>query len=302
MREYLSKVAVFAIVLYIVLFLVDYAYSALIRTSNWRPVEAWEDVVEGNVHADVIALGSSRGWVQIDPRIIDSVLCVNSYNLGIDGSEINRQVQKYEIFRKRNPKPRLIIQNIDVWSLGYTIGYEKEQFFPFLWDRDIRKTFYRTEPFTWGEKYIPFFRYHGMNPMLFFHRSPRTLYKGYQGQVGVWNGEAFEQQETIIFHVNDTTLRMFDSFLDQAEEDSVKVVFVYAPLFSGATEKISNRDLMYETYRKLADKHSIPVLDYTDMWICRDTAYFYNAMHLNKTGAEIYTDSLANDLKRLDVF
>lgn len=301
MREYLSKLLVFAIVLYIVLFLVDYAYSAMIRTSNWRPVEAWEDVVDGNIHADVVALGSSRGWVQIDPHIIDSVLCVNSYNLGIDGSEINRQVQKYEIFRKRNSKPKVIIQNIDVWSLGYTIGYEKEQFYPFFWDRDMRKMFYRTEPFTFGEKYIPFFRYHGLNPFLFVHRTPRTLYKGYQGQVGEWNGEAYEQQESITFRVNDTTIRVFDAFLKQAEEDSVKVVFVYAPLFSGATGKISNPDRMYETYRNLADRHGIPILDYTDMWICHDTTYFYNAMHLNKAGAEIYTDSLANDVKRLGI-
>ncbi len=301
MRDYLSRLLYFAIVLYIVLFVIDYGYSAMIRASNWRPVEAWEDVVEGNIHADVVAFGSSRGWVQIDPHIIDSVLCVNSYNLGIDGSEINRQVQKYEVFRKRNSKPKLIIQNIDVWSLGYTIGYEREQFFPFFWDKDMRITFFQTEPFSWGEKHIPFFRYHGMNPLLFIHRNPRTLYKGYQGQVGVWNGEAFEQQKSISFHVDDTTIQVFNTFLAQAVEDSVRVVFVYAPLFSGATEKISNRELMYETYQNLADKFGIPVLDYTDMWICRDTAYFYNAMHLNKTGAEIYTDSLANDIKRLGV-
>jgi lysophospholipase L1-like esterase len=72
-------------------------------------------------------------------------------------------------------------------------------------------------------------------------------------------------------------------------------------LFSGATGKISNPDLMYETYRNLADRHGIPILDYTDMWICHDTTYFYNAMHLNKAGAEIYTDSLANDVKRLGI-
>ena len=37
------------------------------------------------------------------------------------------------------------------------------------------------------------------------------------------------------------------------------------------------------------------------MDICYDTTYFYNAMHLNKIGAEIFSDTLANDIKRLGI-
>lgn len=301
MGRYLNKVLLFGLLLFSILTVADYCFSSMIRKSNWRSVESWEEIIEGNIQADIIVSGSSRAWVQVDPSIIDSVLCVNSYNLGINGSQINRQVQKYEIYRERNKKPRIIIQNIDFCSLGYVVGYEKEQFLPFFWDNNLKKTFTQSEPFTFCEKYLPLYRYHGLNPAGFLRSTPRTLYKGYQGQNEVWNGDAFMKVDSIKFKVNDTTFCLFDSFLKQTKEDSIHVVFVYAPLYYGATQKTTNREEMYHTYQNIADKYEIPILDYSEMWICYDTTYFYNATHLNKTGAEIYTDSLANDIKRLNI-
>ena len=107
--------------------------------------------------------------------------------------------------------------------------------------------------------------------------------------------------DSIIFTPNETSLRMFDEYLSKAKAEGIKVVFVYAPQYIGATNKISNLDKMYKQYREFSDKYNIPILDYTYMDICYDTTYFYNAMHLNKRGAEIYSDSLANDIKRLNI-
>ena len=58
---------------------------------------------------------------------------------------------------------------------------------------------------------------------------------------------------------------------------------------------------MHSAYKKIADKYGIPILDYMTMSLCKDTTYFYNAMHLNKKGSEIFSDSLAHDLKRLGI-
>lgn len=301
MRKYLYKVLLFGVILFAILTVADYFYSALIRKSNYLPVESWECVIEGNIQADVVVSGSSRALFQFDPHILDSILCVNSYNLGINGSTINRQVQKYEIYKNRNAKPKLIIQNIDAWSLGYRIGYEMEQFYPYFWDKDMRQQFFHTEPFDVLEKYLPFYRYHGLSPSMFLHSFPKNLHKGYKGNTVEWNGEAYMQQEFIKFHIDTRTLHIFDSFLSQTYKDGIQVVFVYAPMYSGATRKIINLDEMHRKYKDIADEYGIPILDYSDLWICNDTTYFYNAMHLNKTGAEIFTDSLANGIKRLGI-
>lgn len=94
---------------------------------------------------------------------------------------------------------------------------------------------------------------------------------------------------------------MFDDYLAKTKAEGIKVIFVYTPLYIGATRKIENLKEMYDKYQEYANKYDIPILDYTYMDICYDTTYFYNAMHLNKIGAEIFSDTLANDIKRLGI-
>ncbi len=58
---------------------------------------------------------------------------------------------------------------------------------------------------------------------------------------------------------------------------------------------------MCAMYLNLASKYNVPILDYTHDSICYDTAYFYNAQHLNRKGAEKFSLQLAHDLKAIGV-
>ena len=44
-----------------------------------------------------------------------------------------------------------------------------------------------------------------------------------------------------------------------------------------------------------------PILNYTYDPISYDTNFFYNATHLNKTGAELFTRKLAHDIDSLQL-
>lgn len=288
-----------------VLAICDYLFSEAATKSNYFHIEGWYDLMHGKIDADVVVMGSSRAWVHINPIILDSILETNTYNLGIDGSTINRQIKKYHLFREYNQKPQLIIQNIDYSSLGYGVGYAREQFFPYFWNKKMRDEFLSSEPFSAGEKYVPMLRYYHNFDRATMHglltSTSRNLTKGYEGKNWQWDGSGYRKVKSIKFAPNDTTMMMFDKYLADAKAEGIKVVFVYTPLYIGATEKIENIEEMHSKYQTYADKYEIPILDYTYMGICYDTAYFYNAMHLNKTGAEIFSDSLAHDLKRLGI-
>ncbi len=66
--------------------------------------------------SDVIIQGNSRAVHHIDPKILDSVLYIDSYNLGMDGCSFNLQYARFKIFEKYNKKPKLIIQSVGVLS------------------------------------------------------------------------------------------------------------------------------------------------------------------------------------------
>lgn len=296
MRKFIFTILSFLLPLFSCLLIADYIISEKTQLSNERMIEAWYDLMHSKIDADIIVMGSSRAWVHINPLILDSILGIKTYNLGIDGSDVNRQIHKYNLFRKYNRKPQLIIQNIDIWAMGSGTGYEREQLFPYFWNLNVRKEFFDSEPYSVWEKYFPMYRFRDFRPM---KKEPRYLIKGYQGQDKHWNGTNFEKIKEITFFANDTTVRMFEDYLAETKNDGIKVVFVYTPQYIGATKKTTNQQYMHKWYQQIADKYNIPVLDYTYMHICYDTAYFYNAMHLNRKGAEIFSDSLANDLKRL---
>ena len=298
MKKFLLKTVSFALVTLLLLAAADIAYSKFVENSSFYPCRSWYDVMHGTVNAEVVAMGNSRAQVQISPAVLDSALQVNTYNLGMDGSPANRQVLKYRLFRKYNTKPRLIIQNIDYNTLTFEQGYLREQFMPFMWNPDFRREAFGIEHFSFAEKYVPMLRYHGYGPNEFLG-NPNVLYKGYRAQDKVWDGTAYLQTDSISFIVSDTTATLFEQYLDEVQADGIKMVFVYAPIYIGATEKITNLQEMYSRYGAYAEKYGIPVLDYNYMDICYDTCYFYNAMHLNSTGAGIYSRKLAEDIKAL---
>ena len=47
-----------------------------------------------------------------------------------------------------------------------------------------------------------------------------------------------------------------------------------------------------ELFKKFSKKYDIPFYDYSTDTLCFHKKYFYNALHLNKTGAEIFTNKL----------
>ncbi len=304
MKKFLFYVFLFLVPAYGLLAVIDYFYSQEVMKTNDRRIEAWYDLMHGNIDSDILIMGSSRVWVHISPMILDSVLHTSTYNIGIDGSGIRRQIHKYNMFIKYNRKPKVIIQNIDQWSFKDKEGYEKEQFFPYFWNIDMRNEMFSSEPFSNMEKYCPLYRYWnkfdtGMLFSGFFKKQPRYLYKGYRGMERPWNGKKYNEIKTIRFEKNDTVVMLFDNYLAQAKKDGIKVVFVYTPCYYGALNKTENIDEMHAFYKRIADKYNIPILDYMNMEMCKDTTYFYNAMHLNRQGAEIFSDSLAHDLKRM---
>ena len=110
----------------------------------------------------------------------------------------------------------------------------------------------------------------------------------------------FSEINTLHFITDDErTEKDFDVFLGQMKDQNVKIVFVYAPIYIGLTNKVDNLVDFYETFQSYSDKYQIPILDYTYHYLSYDTSYFYNALHLNKTGAELFTTKLCHDLDSL---
>lgn len=82
MKKFLYSIISFVLPVWVILTIADYYYSQAATKSNYFHIEAWYDLMHGKIDADVVVMGSSRAWVHINPIILDSILGVNTYNLG----------------------------------------------------------------------------------------------------------------------------------------------------------------------------------------------------------------------------
>ena len=78
-----------------------------------------------------------------------------------------------------------------------------------------------------------------------------------------------------------------------------RIVFVQTPMHEMALRDMKNPVEMMGYYDSVSHQRGIPLLDYGRFSFSNDTSYFLNAQHLNRRGAEVFTDSLAHDLKSL---
>jgi hypothetical protein len=49
----------------------------------------WNNILEGQLNSDLIVLGSTRGYVSYDPRILQKTTGLTSHNLSINAGSYN---------------------------------------------------------------------------------------------------------------------------------------------------------------------------------------------------------------------
>ena len=307
MKKFLYQILLFTLLVVVCAFGLDFFLSYRLRQNPNRMYAVWNQVYNDSICYDLVVNGSSRAWTQYNPLILDSILNLSSFNLGIDGSAINRQIIKYNKYCELHGNPKYLIQNIDLGTMSYTMGYEREQFFSyFFYDRDLLNKYDQYENFSWGEKFLPCYRYLGYDEVMIeavFNDNKKHYFKyltkGYSGKDESWDGKQLSKMDEVICAVDSNALRIFEDFLLQVISEGTRLVFVYAPVYFVAREKMVNEVEMFAMYDSIAKKFDIPILDYNDISLCYDTAYFYNATHLNRVGAELFTTKLAYDIDSL---
>jgi hypothetical protein len=81
--------------------------------------------------------------MHFNPRIIDSICHVNSYNLGLGGYAIKTQISEYHCYKAHNGTPKTIVQQVDFMTLNMEDDirhqHDSERFFPTVYDKTMRK-------------------------------------------------------------------------------------------------------------------------------------------------------------------
>ena len=302
MKRFVKNIILFGTALLGFLFVCDAITTYAFHQKRTRVYAVWNDIMHMEINADVLIMGNSRAWGQYSPIILDSILGVNVYNLGFDGSSFERQLARYDIYRHyQSSKPNCIIQNVEYSTLGRTMGYEKEQFMPYMMYPFFRNRIMEVEPFNFAELYIPMYRYYMNNFYISFTSFDYVVTKGFYSEDIEWDGTQLNNVKPFEQYVDYSTYKLFINYIEQAKRDSIELIFVIAPIYKDVWTKVINMKEIHQMYYDLSMRYELPMLDYSNCYLSQDTTYFYNATHLNKTGSDLFSAQLAYDLDSLGI-
>ncbi len=316
MRKFLIKFLYLIAPLVILSYPLDYIISNALKKDHdplsHGEYEVWSAIYDATIDCDIAIYGSSRAWVQINPDIIEDSLHKKAYNFGVDGHNFRIQYLRHLEYIKQYDKPTHIVLNVDAFTLQkrddlYGLG----QFLPYmLWNTNMELYTSNYQGFSKVDYYIPLVRYAGRETAIkkavshIFYPEKNTenfRQNGFRGFDKEWDTRidsllASEEKYKINFHQE--TIILLERFIQECKKDDITITLVYAPEYIDGQNYVINREESMAQYRHIAQKYELLFLDYSTDDLSFKKELFYNASHLNKEGADIFTRKLAQDLKR----
>ncbi len=311
MKRFLIRFVVFAIIVYSFAWGLDFAISkGLLKMEDYRFM-SWNEMMRGDINADVIIMGNSRGFSHFEPWTIDSICGTRTYCLGLGGYSITVETLKYYCYQLYNKKPKYIVQNVDCFTMRNDVApynHESEQFLPLIYDRRMHKQLLSVG-YSKLDVYMPLYRYFGYQMVIknglleFFgikHYINNPSRKGHHYEKGLWDGSVLASMEKIDATMDSSAMKHFEKYMNNCYNEGIKVILVNSPIYTGATRKTQGLDRVNSYFDSIALKYNTVYLNYTEEYeICEDTAYFCNSTHMNPEATHRFSIDFANELKKI---
>lgn len=271
--------------------------------------------LEKGVQRDVLFLGSSVVHRGINPRVIDSICGINSYNAGLDGTSLFEFYYLLKSYLVNNPAPKCALLNLDAFSfrldqhtfyfplyVNYTSNPELANM---ISQRGYSAPVYKSMPFVVlsdlddNSKGTFLKGIMGSNDM----KPGDFHYKGYLSN----GNETLKGDTTTRYYkvkVDTGSIQYLDKINALCKQKNIRLILNCAPIFREASFTVDqdiNRSVT-EMITAYAQKNNLDFLrGDLQSSLAHNPNYFANHGHLNVPGATAYSKWLAEQLNKVNI-
>lgn len=267
------------------------------------------ELVESHDPLDIAFIGSSRVNMTVDPRVIDSVTGLRSFNFGFDGANIIDFDMHLDAFLAAHPRPKLIVLNLDpkMFNVRTTMKVPPSKYLPYIRHAEIYDSLKQYSNWPVVARYMPFVStsfytdaivYQSIQGYIAPNRKVPNYYKGFSPLEKVWLNADKSMVNVLTVEYTPKGIALFKSLLQKIHARNIPLYLMYSPQYDAPAFEAQHQTLM-NILRLAAAPESYEIHDYTTMSICKDKDYFFDAAHLNTQGAELFSVQLGSDLKAL---
>lgn len=312
MKKFILDLFLFSILLISTLYVFEKITTNGLKRSHSSGFNATTKIFNGTINAELLITGSSKALVQVSPKILDSILNTNSYNIGMDGTPFTPQNARFNIYMQHNKVPKTIIQIVSNGTLSKRPElYEKIIYAPYLNNEEINTLTKKYDSFSFLDYNIPFVKYagfpfiiiNGITSFLNFNLNPDKKYKGYLEQDRNWDQSfsnfKINNREGVAIKLDNQTISLFEEYIIKCKQLGINLILVYPPSYYEAQLLLTNRKDIVNYYKELSSTYNVAFLDFSNDCLTSEKKYFYNSQHLNKNGAELFSTKLAIKIEPL---
>jgi len=266
-------------------------------------------VMQGEINADILVSGSSRAMFHYDPRVIEAETKLKSFNIGRNGTKLHEQLQLLKLYLRHNKRPAYLIQNLDMVSLTKNDDVtDPKQYIPWLNHEEVYRPLFQQKRYFFVYRWFPLLamvRTGGMQTALLglfqSGRGQADVLKGFTPQDLAWDENDFEKfkagnRSGVSWQIDPQKIQTLAELIELSKKNEIQVVLVLSPDYREAHEIFRSRNETVQAFKEIAGRFGVPFWDYSDDPISGDSAYFYNTQHLNRTGAGVFSKSVAERL------
>lgn len=253
--------------------------------------------VSKSVTSDAVIFGSSRAERNYVPSILHDSLRLNTWNCGLGGQGILYSYAKLKVLLARH-LPKLVI--IDTYWMFDIANGDNRRCIPELlqdWeDPTVRRIVRTLDPNIDIKMLSKMYRYNNraMDVVRSFRSSAsdRANY-GYQAEDGLLDMKIdYNVARRDAADIDTMKLHYFELLLSELK-DRTTVVVIVSPVYGG-----ENASIAYGPILSLCDKMKVRFIDNSSIKpFAYDAAMFKDPVHLNASGARIYSSIVASQLK-----
>ncbi len=208
MKNFFKYILGIVLLFFTIAFTIQYFSDRGLRNLKNTQINDWENILEGKINSDIIINGSSRGFFCYNPIIIGNQVKLSCFNLSFNAGRSNLQQYKFDIYIKKNKKPKVVIQNIDfAYFMENKEIPDEWQFYPFVYNRDIDYLI---------SKFDTKFNWFKVLPMLKYNQNAKLLKEGIMAN---FSNSVRENAKTLngfcpqnrVFKVDTHNLKKFES-------------------------------------------------------------------------------------------
>jgi len=338
MKKFIGKITIF-ILLFKVFDILLASFFLWVRLPNLSletDYGSLNRMYQGLINADIVALGSSKIYLSINPEVLQQTTGKTAWNLGMDGSKFEQHYFTLEEYLLHNTHPQAVIFEANLETLDPAfLRFKTGLFYPYRnYSSHTMKLFSPNWEGQIGYWIISSAIYKQEIPQTinnsgqildriangdFFHKNPSfsdvtlkfdagdyLLINGAQLKKGQVPGQLpmilpfDEPQRHFDFSDIDQRRESFEKLSQLAEEKGFVLVLLMSPYLAGEVEE-GQRRLAVDFYTALSEKYpNTYFLDFSMAEpFAHDTTLWWNAGHLNISGANLLSDKLGEELNQI---